>query len=172
MVNSEYFQTLKQYVATLKSKINTKAKYDKIDYKQRVSIVKDLQGLVAKNFEEKDHDRETENMLVDHVIPYVSKMIMWEDNPVNVPKQMEVLKDMYRMAARLSLKHFILFYEWDWSKKTKFLEPRQDVLTGYCHYLQELVLNPNFLNVLAELPSGMRKVKAIKIRRGMVFWHR
>ena len=169
MVNSEYFQTLKQYIATLKSKINTKAKYDKIDYKQRVSIVKDLQGLAAKNFEEKDHDMETENMLVDHVIPYVSKMIMWEDNPVNVPKQMEVLKDMYRMAARLSLKHFILFYEWDWGEKTKFLEPRQDVLTGYCHYLQELVLNPNFLNVLAELPSGYGKSRLLKYAEAWSF---
>ena len=162
-MSREYFDTLKQYIGTLESKLNSKFRLDRVDYKQRVAICKDLQGLVAKNFEDRDLDNETQALLIDRIIPYVSRVIRWEDNPVNAQKQMEVLKDMYRMAARLSLKHFILFYEWDWGEKTKFLEPRQDVLTGYCHYLQELVLNPDFLNVLAELPSGMRKVKTIKI---------
>ena len=75
---------------------------------------------------------------------------------MSIEKGMETLKLLYKLAGSISLKHFIIYYEWDWSDK--FLEPRIDILNGYCHYLEELILNENFLNVMAELPSGYRQL--------------
>lgn len=80
---------------------------------------------------------------------------------------METLKLLYKLAGSISLKHFIIYYEWDWSDK--FLEPRIDILNGYCHYLEELILNENFLNVMAELPSGYGKSRLLKYAEAWSF---
>lgn len=151
-MSREYFDTLKQYIGVLGMRLNTKERIYSQDYKQRVAICKDLQGLVAKNFEDKEYENETQELLTDKIIPYVSKVIRWEEDPVSAEKQMEVLKDMYRMAGKRSLKHFILFYEWDWGEKTKFFEPRQDILNGYCYYLQKLVTDARIFECFGGTP--------------------
>ena len=168
-MNNEYLKTLIGYMTTLETKIKTKKAFDSIEFRQRYAIIKDLQGLVAKCLEDITIVDETVNVLIARTIPYVSRAIKWEDNVVNLPKYMEILKDMYRMAGRRSLKHFILYYEWDWAEKSKFFEPRQDILTGYCYYLQKIVLDPNFLNVLAMLPSGYGKSRLLKYAEAWSF---
>lgn len=73
------------------------------------------------------------------------------------------------MAGSISLKHFVTYYEWEWDEKSKFLEPRLDILNGYCHYLEELIMNEKFLTVIAELPSGYGKSRLLKYAEAWSF---
>ena len=153
---SEYLNVLDQYINTLINKFNTKEKINTLDFKQKISITKDLEGLVSKAYESDKNTSEFKSILIDKVIPYLNSFAKFDGNIVSLQKELETLKNLYRIAGSISLKHFIIYYEWDWDDK--FLEPRLDILSGYCHYLEKLVLEEDFLNVIAELPSGYRQI--------------
>ena len=165
MSNTSYYDTLLEYLNVLEKKHSNKKRIEALGYKQRMGIVSDLQGLVMKNM----NDGEAQQVLVERVIPYISKIIRYENNIVNVPKQIDILKELYKVAAKRSLRHFVLYYEWDWDEKSKFLEPRQDILSGYCHYLERMVLDESFLNLVTMLPSGYGKSRLLKYAEAWSF---
>jgi predicted phage terminase large subunit-like protein len=165
MSNTSYYDTLLEYLNVLEKKHSNKNRIEALGYKQRMGIVNDLQGLVMKNM----NDGEAQQVLVERVIPYISRIIRYENNIVNVPKQMDILKELYKVAAKRSLRHFVLYYEWDWDEKSKFLEPRQDILSGYCHYLEKMVLDETFLNLVTMLPSGYGKSRLLKYAEAWSF---
>lgn len=167
-MNNENLEVLDSYINVLWDKYSTKDSIESLPYKKRLSIVSDLEGLVNKNLEDSP-STEFKKVFLDKVIPYVTKLMSLEDNVVAISHEMESLKGMYRVAGSMSLKHFIIYYEWDWDNKQKFLEPRMDILSGYCHYLERLVLDPNFLNVIAELPSGYGKSRLLKYAEAWSF---
>lgn len=161
MENSEFLDTLKKYLMVLLKKYTKAEAIFSLDYKQRVGIFKDIQDLCDKAIIESqkadDSSRieECKALIERQAIPYLSKFIQIEDNVVAIQQEMEILKGIYRIMGKISLKHFIVFYEWDWEEKSKFYEPRQEILDGYCHYLEKLVIDPEFTDVIAMLPSRL-----------------
>lgn len=156
MGRNETIEVLKEYIEMLISKINTKERVNLLKHTEKTAIVKDLEGLVTKSSESDKNDPKFKEILIDEVIPYLNSFVKFDDNVVSMQKNMDILKNLYKIAGSISLKHFIIYYEWDWD--SKFLEPRLDILSGYCHYLEKLVLDEGFLNVIAELPSGYRQI--------------
>lgn len=164
---SEYLEVLNKYISTLIEKMGTKRVISLLGYKEKISIYKDMEGLVAKTFESDKNSPIFKEILTTKIIPYLSKFLKLDENVVSIEKGLETLKNLYRMAGSISLKHFIIYYEWDWDDK--FLEPRLDILSGYCHYLEKLVLEEDFLNVIAELPSGYGKSRLLKYAEAWSF---
>jgi predicted phage terminase large subunit-like protein len=65
------------------------------------------------------------------------------------------LEKAYKLSGRTDLESFIIYYEWE--EKDKFYEPRYEVLSGYCYYLNKMVFDPEFEGIVANLPSGWGK---------------
>lgn len=65
------------------------------------------------------------------------------------------LEIAYKYSARTDLESFIIYYEWH--EKQKFYEPRYEILSGYCYYLNKMIFDPTFEGIVANLPSGWGK---------------
>lgn len=68
------------------------------------------------------------------------------------------IKNAFKMAARTSFAHYMVYREWD--DKDKFFSPRFEIMEGYVHYLEEIAKNPNFTLLIANMPSGYGKLIA------------
>lgn len=77
------------------------------------------------------------------------------------------IKNAFKMAARTSLTHYMVYREWD--DKDKFFSPRFEILEGYIHYLEEIAKNPNFHLLIANLPSGYGKTFPEKLSEAWNF---
>ena len=70
---NDYIKVLSQYTNTLISKFNTKENIDKLDYKQKVGIIKDIEGLVFKCYENDKNNPIFKEIFLDKVIPYLAR---------------------------------------------------------------------------------------------------
>ena len=70
---NDYIKVLSQYINTLMSKFNTKENIDKLDYKQKVGIIKDIEGLVFKCYENDKNNPIFKEIFLDKVIPYLAR---------------------------------------------------------------------------------------------------
>lgn len=77
------------------------------------------------------------------------------------------IKNAFKMAARTSFAHYMVYREWD--DKDKFFSPRFEIMEGYVHYLEEIAKNPNFTLLIANMPSGYGKTYPEKISEAWNF---
>lgn len=77
------------------------------------------------------------------------------------------IKNAFKMAARTSLTHYMVYREWD--DKDKFFSPRFEIMEGYIHYLEEIAKNPKFTLLIANMPSGYGKTYPEKISEAWNF---
>lgn len=166
---SEFLEVLCKYTETLITKFNSEEKINKLSYKQKIGIATDIEGLVTKAFESDKNSPIFKETLTDKIIPYLIFFAKYDENVVSLQKELEILKNLHKLAGSISLKHFIIYYEWEWDEKSKFLEPRLDILSGYCNYLEKLVLDENFTTIIAELPSGYGKSRLLKYAEAWSF---
>lgn len=129
----------------------------KIPFGEVVEMVKDIKVLLT-NYEHKQ--KECGEIVIKRFIPLLDLLIKID---VDLSRQMEyekILKYSYKLGARVSLEHYMIYREWDEPEKEKFFEPRYNILSGYIHYLQELECNPNFHTLIFNAPSGYGKLIA------------
>lgn len=88
-------------------------------------------------------------------IPLLNLLLQIDEMPNNRFKYVENLEKAYKLAGRTDLECFIIYYEWH--EKEKFYEPRYEILSGYCYYLNKMVFDAEFEGVIANLPSGWGK---------------
>lgn len=138
----------------------------KISYEEIFEMMKDLYILFT-NFEE--NRKECGELAIKRYIPLLDLLVTLDNNPTHLPEYNKHLKYAYKIGARVSLEHYMVYREWDEPEKEKFFEPRYNILVGYIHYLQELECNPNFRTLIFNAPSGYGKTYPKKISEAWGF---
>ena len=159
MTNKEIYTNIDQILNILEN--NFKYKYgEKIPYDDVFEMIKDLY-ILFQNFE--NRTKECGQVIIKRYIPLLDLLIKVDNNPDHVIKYEEILKYSYKVGARISLEHYMVYREWNEPEKEKFFEPRYNILSGYIHFLQEIDTNPNFLTLIFNAPSGYGKTFPEKI---------
>lgn len=129
----------------------------KIPFEDIFEMMKDLFVLLS-NYEK--NVKECGKIVIKRYIPLLDLLVKVDTNPNHALEYEKQLKNAYKLGARVSLEHYMIYREWDEPEKEKFFEPRYGILSGYIHYLQELECNPNFHTLIFNAPSGYGKLIA------------
>ena len=165
MKSKEIYNAINQTLTILEN--NFRYQFGKkITYEEIYEMMKDLYVLFA-NYEE--NTKECGEMAIKRYIPLLDLLITLDNNSIHLLEYNKQLKYAYKMAARISLEHYMVYREWDEPEKEKFYEPRYNILIGYIHYLQELECNPNFKTLIFNAPSGYGKTYPKKISEAWGF---
>lgn len=165
MDSKEIYKAIDQTLNILEH--NFKYSYGKkISYDEIFEMMKDLYILFT-NFEE--NRNECGQIAIKRYIPLLDLLVTIDTNPKHLPDYNIQLKYAYKIAARISLEHYMVYREWDEPEKDKFYEPRYNILVGYMHYLQELECNPNFRILIFNAPSGYGKTYPKKVSEAWGF---
>lgn len=138
----------------------------KISFDEVFEMMNDLYVLF-NNFEK--NTQECGELVVKRYIPLLDLLIAIDKNYNHLVEYEKHLKNAYKLGARVSLEHYMVYREWNEPEKEKFFEPRYNILVGYMHYLQELECNPNFTTLIFNAPSGYGKSYPKKISEAWSF---
>lgn len=159
MSDKEIYTAIDQTLTILRN--NFKYNYgDKIPYDEVYEMIKDL-NVLFQNFEH--NKKEAGELAIKRYIPILDLLIKIDTDINHKVDYNSFIKYAYKIAARVSLEHYMVYREWDEPEKDKFFEPRYNILVGYIHYLQELECNPNFLTLIFNAPSGYGKTYPKKV---------
>ena len=159
MSDKELLSTINQILTVLEN--NYRYNYGKkISYDEVFAMVKDLYVLY-QNFEH--NKKECGISVIKRYIPLLDLLIKIDKNEEHIVEYVKYLKYSYKIGARISLEHYMVYREWDEPEKDKFFEPRYNILSGYIHFLQEIDTNPNFHTLIFNAPSGYGKTFPEKI---------
>ena len=162
-------QKIKKTIVEILDILTNNFKYSfgkKISFEDIFEMMKDLYSLFL-NFE--DNTKECGELVIKRYIPLLDLLVQIDTNPNHYQEYAKHLKYAYKLGARISLEHYMVYREWDEPEKEKFFEPRYDILAGYIHYLQELECNPNLRVLIFNAPSGYGKTYPKKISEAWSF---
>lgn len=165
MENNDIYKAINETLAILENNF----RYffgKKISYEEIFEMMKDLYVLFT-NFEE--NIQECGNLATKRYIPLLDLLVSIDNNSNHLIEYNKQLKYAYKLGARISLEHYMVYREWDEPEKEKFFEPRYNILVGYIHYLQELECNPKFRALIFNAPSGYGKSFPKKISEAWCF---
>lgn len=159
MTDKEIYSTIDKLLTVLENNFRyTSTK--KIPFEDVFSMMKDLYSLFS-NFEHRT--KECGILITKRYIPLLDLLIKVDDNKDRNIEYLKILKYAYKIGARISLEHYMIYREWDMDYRDKVFEPRYNILAGYIHYLQEMVFNPDFTDLIFNCPSGYGKTYPEKI---------
>ena len=138
----------------------------KIPFDEIFEMMKDLYALFC-NFE--SETKECGKLVIKRYIPLLDLLVKVDNNSNHLIEYEKHLKNAYKLGARVSLEHYMVYREWEEPEKEKFFEPRYNILSGYIHYLQELEMNPKFTTLIFNAPSGYGKTFPKKISEAWCF---
>jgi len=136
----------------------------KITYEEIFDMIKDLYVLFT-NYEH--NTKECGKLVIKRYIPLLDLLVTIDNNYQHLAEYNKILKYAYKLGARISLEHYMVYREWD--ETEKFFEPRYKIMQGYIHYLEEIELNPKFELLIANMPSGYGKTYPEKISEAWGF---
>ncbi len=165
MSDKEIFETIDKSLTIIRN--NFKYSYGKkITYDELFEMIKDLYVLF-QNYEQ--NVSSCGELVIKRFIPILDLLIKIDTNPNHLIEYNNILKYAYKLGARVSLEHYMVYREWDEPEKEKFFEPRYNILVGYIHYLQELECNPKFRTLIFNAPSGYGKTYPKKVSEAWGF---
>lgn len=165
MEDKEIYSSLDKLLNILEN--NFRYKYGKkIPFGEIFEIMQDIYKLLT-NYEH--NPKECGQLVIKRYIPLLDLLIKVDDNNNRSVEYLKLLKYSYKIGARISLEHYMVYREWDEPEKEKFFEPRYNILSGYIHYLQEMVYNPDFTDLIFNAPSGYGKTFPDKIAEAWSF---
>lgn len=129
-------------------------------------MVKDI-NVLLKNFEQ--NVKECGKLVIKRFIPLLDLLAKIDLEKEHLIEYNNILKNAYKLGARISLEHYMIYREWDEKPDEKFFAPRYKILIGYIHYLQELECNPKFTTLIFNAPSGYGKTYPKKISEAWSF---
>lgn len=132
----------------------------KISFEEIIDMMDDLYLLFCQ-FE--SNVKECGEIVIKRYIPLLDLLAKIDKNPKHLVKISKYLKNAYKLGARISLEHYMVYREWDLPEKEKFFAPRYRAIRGYIHYLQEMVYNPKFTDLIFNAPAGFGKTYPEKI---------
>lgn len=139
---------------------------EKISFEEVYEMMKDLY-ILFQNFEKST--AKCGELAIKRYIPLLDLLVKVDNNSNHFVDYDKMLKYGYKIGARVSLEHYMVYREWNEPEKEKFFEPRYNILSGYIHYLQELECNPNFHTLIFNAPSGYGKTFPKKVSEAWSF---
>ena len=118
----------------------------------------DLKGLFDIYAEQ--NARECGKLVITKYIKLLNLLINTESVDERIIQYHDHLENAYRIAGKVSLEHFIIYYEW--YEEEKLLEDRYEILEGYCYYLNKMCFDRTFEGIIANLPSGYGKSRMVR----------
>lgn len=100
-------------------------------------------------------------LVINEYIPLLNLIVKLDTHINRKTKYNDLLKNAYRMGARISLEHFMIYYDWD--NKDKFYENRVDILEGMVYYLNSMAYNRKIRLLIVNMPSGWGKTRTVKL---------
>lgn len=100
-------------------------------------------------------------LAINRYIPLLNLIVKLDTHIDRKVKYSNFLKEAYRMGARISLEHFMIYYDWD--NKDKFYENRVDILEGLIYYLNSMAYNRKIKLLVVNMPSGWGKTRSVKM---------
>lgn len=161
----QLFEMIDKTLNVLENNFKNRAT-NKIPISDTFSMVKDLYVLFT-NFEK--YTKECGKIIIKRYIPLLDFLIKFDNDDTHLVEYNKLLKYSYKLGARISLEHYMVYREWDIPEKEKLFEPRYEILVGYIHYLEEIVLNPRFYTLIFNCPSGYGKTYPEKISEAWGF---
>lgn len=104
--------------------------------------------------------KECGRLVITRYIKLLNLIITLDKEPERALTYHDELENAYKLAARVSLEHFIVYYEW--YEEDKLYENREDILKAYVYYLNKMCFDETFTGIVANLPSGYRKMYRCK----------
>lgn len=101
-------------------------------------------------------------MAASRLIPLLDFLIKVETSEQRRVEYHNSLENAYKIAARSSLEHFIVYMEWWEKEEDKLLEPRYEILKSYVYYLNRMCFDRNFEGMIVNLPSGYGKSRVCR----------
>lgn len=160
----KYFKYIDEYLTIFINNFKPTTR-KKIPYSELCEMVGELDAMFRKI--ELTDVKKVGEICLKKYIPVIELLLKLDNNGERAIKYEKYLKNAYKMAARVSFEHYMMYREWD--DKDKFFMPRYNIMVGYFHYLQEIVMNPKFETVIANLPSGYGKTYPEKINEAWGF---
>lgn len=130
----------------------------KIPSDEVFDLMKDLYVLFC-NYE--DNTKECGNLAIKRYIPLLDLLVKIDKNSEHLMEYEKHLKNAYKIGARVSLEHYMVYREWE--EENGFFKIRYNIMQGYIHFLQEIECNPKFEFLVANMPSGYGKLIANEI---------
>ena len=129
----------------------------KIPFQEIYEMMKDLY-LLFNSYEK--NVKECGDIVIKRYIPLLDLLVEIDNNTTHLQEYDKQLKYAYKLGARVSLEHYMVYREWEEQPDGKFFEPRYKIMQGYVHFLQEIETNPKFEFLIANMPSGYGKLLA------------
>lgn len=165
MKNKDIYNLIDKTLTILEN--NFRYQYgQKIPYEEIFEMMQDLYKLF-NNFEK--NTKTCGELAVKRYIPLLDLLIKIDNNIQHGVEYDKMLKYAYKLGARVSLEHYFVYREWEAPEKQKFFAPRYPAICGYIHFLQEIVLNPNFTDLIFNAPAGFGKTYPEKITEAWSF---
>lgn len=138
----------------------------KIPFQEIYEMMKDLY-LLFNSYEK--NVKECGDIVIKRYIPLLDLLVEIDNNTTHLQEYDKQLKYAYKLGARVSLEHYMVYREWEEQPDGKFFEPRYKIMQGYVHFLQEIETNPKFEFLIANMPSGYGKTYPEKISEAWSF---
>lgn len=166
LTNEELLNYILKYLTVLKNNFSTVSK-KKIAYAEIFDMSKDLYNLFNEYFHRCPVN--CSKISVNEYVPLLNMIIRIDTNQTHFAEYSKQVKNAYRIAARTSLFHYFIYREWEEKEEDKFFAPRLSFIRGYIYYLEQVVKNPNFRLLIANMMSGAGKTYPEKISEAWAF---
>jgi len=163
LTDKQLFNAIENILSILEN--NFLKKYgERISFDEIFGMMKDLY-LLFKNF---DHNTKIcGEITIKRYIPLLDLLVKVDGDSKRMVEYEKHLKNAYKLAARISLEHYMIYREWD--EPEKFFAPRYEIMQGYINFLQEITLNPKFHTLIFNAPSGYGKTFPEKVSEAWCF---
>lgn len=162
----ELLDYIAKYITVLKTNFTSKNK-KKLTYNDIFDIMKDLYALFNEYY--RLNPMKCSVISIKEYIPLIDVLIKLDNNNQHYATYSVQIKNAYRMAARTSLEHYMVYREWEERQEDKFFAPRYEVIRGYIYYLEQVVKNPEFRLLIFNAMSGFGKTYPEKISEAWAF---
>ena len=155
-----------KYFSLLDKNFDSKNK-KKLPFQDLKNIMDDMNVLFNKFYDL--NPEKCSKLSTMRYIPLLNLVVKLDKDGTRALEYMKYLKNAYRMSARTSLENYFIYREWEDTPSERFFAPRYEIMKGYIHYLEEVVINPNVHLVIANMPSGYGKTFPEKISEAWSF---
>lgn len=165
---SELVTTIHRILRVLDTnfKSNVKPK-EKLSYNNILTLFKDLNDLLEQYSLLETY--ECADICIAKVIPMLNFICKVDKSRTHLLQYEKLLKNSYKLGARHSFEHFVIYYEWNLAMDEKFFLPRYDILSGYAYFLNKMTFDDDFEMIIANLPSGAGKTYLEKLSEAFDF---
>lgn len=131
----------------------------KMNFEKISLMMKDLRTLMNEYFE--IEAVECAKLSILYYIKVLNLLINIDGDANRQIQYLGDLENAYRIGGRVSLEHFIMYYEWE--EDEKLYETRHEILQPYVHYLNKMCWDRSFEGMIVCLPSGYGKSRLVRL---------